>query len=366
MKKLYVAQAFEMVDKKEIICSIKWHKKLAQYAGMEAIIPYEQQLNENTTYDPYSIVKNDILMLSQSDAIFADISINKYEYIGTIAELVYAWLFRIPSIIYIGETNRDSRKWLIYHSDLIFKDKNKVIDFLKLVPTFSEIEKSLPSYYDDRATSYDDAYENHGVHDDPETNKQWAFELNYVKNIVLENMNGHVLDIACGTGWWAEKMVSNCAVTCFDNSDKMLQIVNSRLSTKMTHKYEIIKGNAFEPLPFEDNTFDCCFFAFWIGLLNPIFVKAFLNEVSRVTKQFGTICFFDSKIERFSQNIDFGEYGIQYRGKESKIKLYKKYYTIDELKYLLTSFSFKTELFQTSNYFIGATYCNKKIQNITI
>ena len=68
------------------------------------------------------IVCEDLRYLRKADALVVDMSIPHRNYVGCTAELVYARLWRIPSVVYVGSTDYDERIWLRAHSTVLVRD----------------------------------------------------------------------------------------------------------------------------------------------------------------------------------------------------------------------------------------------------
>ncbi len=356
-KKAYLAQGIEGRSTLEISGSMTWMRDLIEEAGFSPIAPYltDDANGESSGLEWRSVVSRDISLLRDADLIVVDLGDAAHEYIGCIAELVYARLLRIPSFVYIGQSGRGSRKWLTFHSDYVFNDLDALRSFFATRHATHSIASSLPGYYDARASSYDDAYESIGKHDDPSTNIQWSMELSRARDVMMPHLKGKVLDLACGTGWWRSRMEYADHVVCADISEQMLAIARGR-STSGT---SFVKCDALKPLPFEDSQFDSCFLGFWVGLLDPFTIKAQLEEVSRVVKPDGTIVVFDTLKERVEQRYEYGEWNIQYRG-EARTSFFKRYYRAEELAHLLAPFSTRLSTRETGRFFTHAIYGNLK------
>ena|SRR5882724_11149841 len=68
---------------------------------------------------PAEIVESDLHHLKGCDAVLMDMSIAGRNYVGCCCELVYAFQWQIPAIVYVGRSGNGSRKWLIYHSSAV-------------------------------------------------------------------------------------------------------------------------------------------------------------------------------------------------------------------------------------------------------
>ena len=79
------------------------------------------------------------------------------------------------------------------------------------------------AYYNERASEYEDAY-TRGTGTASITDPTvFTTEISVLEGIVRGFGCGHLLDVACGTGYWLPHYFGNCArVTLFDQSDQML------------------------------------------------------------------------------------------------------------------------------------------------
>ena len=85
-----------------------------------------------------------------------------------------------------------------------------------------EIEQEMLSYYNERASEHDEVYTGKGP-----AIRHYSAE--YIKDVaeVSEMISGfgsgHVIDIACGTGFWVPHYARNCEqITFIDQSERML------------------------------------------------------------------------------------------------------------------------------------------------
>jgi hypothetical protein len=88
-----------------------------------------QDRQENTT----GIVASELQLLQSCDVILADMSIPNHAYIGCIAELVYAHLWNLTIVVYIGTNSAlRGRPWLIFHSHHIDITWEGAIKWIKM------------------------------------------------------------------------------------------------------------------------------------------------------------------------------------------------------------------------------------------
>jgi hypothetical protein len=88
----------------------------------------ETKTDERELYQ--AIVEHDLSVLQSCHAVLMDISVPGRSYIGCICEMTYAYLWRIPCVVYMGKTDK-RRPWLQYHATAVFETRADAIDFLR-------------------------------------------------------------------------------------------------------------------------------------------------------------------------------------------------------------------------------------------
>ena len=93
-------------------------------------------------------------------------------------------------------------------------------------------KKELATYYQERAPEYDEFYSGKG----PAIAHYGGVYINDVAKIQEMTSGfgkGHLIDIACGTGFWIPFYAQNCdEITCLDQSANMLGECKARISTR--------------------------------------------------------------------------------------------------------------------------------------
>ncbi len=80
-----------------------------------AVGPIEYRGNRNYA----SFLDDQLNLLKSCDIILADMSIPNHPYIGCVAELVYAHLAQLCTVVYVGPNKISHRPWLRFHADHI-------------------------------------------------------------------------------------------------------------------------------------------------------------------------------------------------------------------------------------------------------
>ena len=85
------------------------------------------------------------------------------------------------------------------------------------------------AYYNERASEYEEAY-TRGTGTASITGPAvFTTEIAVLEDIVRGFGRGHLLDVACGTGYWLPNYIGNCSrVTLFDQSDECWRNVNQK------------------------------------------------------------------------------------------------------------------------------------------
>ena len=77
--------------------------------------PIESRRNNTYTH----FLEDQLRLLRSCDMILVDMSLPNHTYIGCVAELVYARLAQLCSVVYVGNNRISHRPWLRYHADHI-------------------------------------------------------------------------------------------------------------------------------------------------------------------------------------------------------------------------------------------------------
>lgn len=104
--------------------------------------------------------------------------------------------------------------------------------------------------------------------------------------------DGHVLDVATGTGLVADLLLRRGhRVTGLDQSTEMLAVAGSRFGDRV----ELVQGSA-ETLPFDDGSFDHLTFTYLLRYVDD--PGAVLRELARVVRPGGTIGMLEFAVPR--------------------------------------------------------------------
>ncbi|GAA3395146.1 hypothetical protein [Cryptosporangium minutisporangium] len=79
---------------------------------------------------PGDLVASDLRTLRTCDAVLMDMTIPNRNYIGCVCELTYAYLWEIPSVVWVGDTGYERRPWLRFHATAIVPDEHRAVQEL--------------------------------------------------------------------------------------------------------------------------------------------------------------------------------------------------------------------------------------------
>ncbi|MET7400528.1 hypothetical protein ABZS66_44330 [Dactylosporangium sp. NPDC005572] len=133
---VYFARAVDLVDPTEVaVSSARAREALAGF-GLRLVDPVEHEAGAGLRgltggAHATAVVELDLALLRRSDAMLVDMTIPARNYIGCVAELVYAHLWRIPAVVYVGSTGYEERPWLRYHASHVCPSLDEAVAILR-------------------------------------------------------------------------------------------------------------------------------------------------------------------------------------------------------------------------------------------
>ena len=186
---------------------------------------------------------------------------------------------------------------------------------------------SIETYYARRAQEYERIYIK------PERQE----DLRILRTIVEKAFRGkHVLEIACGTGYWTEVLARSAAsVTAVDINEEVLDIARKKLLKATFRRADVYA------LPEFDGKFDAGLAAFWWSHIPKARLRSFLTDFHRAFTPGATIMFIDNiYVEGSSTPIsrtdaDGNTYQIRKLDDGSTHEVLKNFPTDEELRDVL-------------------------------
>jgi SAM-dependent methyltransferase len=147
-------------------------------------------------------------------------------------------------------------------------------------------------YYRARAGEYEDWWFRRGRYDHGlEANEKWFSEARAVQE-ALERFrpSGRVLELACGTGLWTERLAPLAEqVTALDSSAEALGLARAKVPAP---NVSWAQADIFEWEP--EEPYDLCFFGFWLSHVPTELLDAFWAKVARALAPSGRVYLVDS------------------------------------------------------------------------
>jgi SAM-dependent methyltransferase len=165
------------------------------------------------------------------------------------------------------------------------------------------LEEQL-EYYRQRAAEYDEWWERRGRYDrGPEINARWRAEIQVVRDAFDGlPLDGHVLELAPGTGYWTELLAGRAErVTALDGSAEMIALNRARLGD-LAAKVEYLEVNLFDWEP--SQRWEGLVFCFWISHVPRDQLVSFLSRCRRALTEGAPVFFLDGQRVEESTAMD--------------------------------------------------------------
>jgi SAM-dependent methyltransferase len=219
-----------------------------------------------------------------------------------------------------------------------------------------ELLEQQKAYYGARAGEYDEWFLRTGRYDrGPEFRARWFAEVDRVRR-ALDDFRpaGRVLELACGTGLWTERLVRHAGtVTAVDASPEVLALNRERLGDERVRR---VQADLFAWEP--DAAYDVVFFAFWLSHVPPERFDAFWAMVRRALAPGGRAFFVDSlptplSTARDHQLAAAGDVVTERKLNDGRrFHIYKIFYDPAGLRQRLRSLGWRAEVHSTDNFFL--------------
>ncbi|HST55196.1 MAG TPA: methyltransferase domain-containing protein [Solirubrobacteraceae bacterium] len=262
----------------------------------------------------------------------------------------------------------------------------------------SDIEQLLEGqahYYRERAGEYDDWWFRRGRYDHgEEANARWAADAAEVAS-ALERFkpSGTVLELACGTGLWTERLAAHAdSVTAVDAASEMIEINRARMAevaaesaraddpgasgapaddpgahgapgdgTSTSTSVRIapvtyVEADLFAWEPRE--TYDVCFFSFWLSHVPEERFAAFWEQVKRALAPGGRVFFIDSTRHDLASAVDHKLPGeaedtmLRRLADGREFQIVKRFYEPARLQQRLADIGWTASVDVTSEFFV--------------
>ena len=149
------------------------------------------------------------------------------------------------------------------------------------------------AYYRARAPEYDDWFFRRGQYDHGAAwNRRWRAEVGDLRAALdAAQPSGRVLELACGTGLWTERLAPHAAaLTCVDASPEVIALNRARVGAEHV---DYVCADLFKWRPAQ--RYDFVFFSFWLSHVPLHAFIPFWSMVARALAPGGRVFFADSR-----------------------------------------------------------------------
>lgn len=131
--RIYLARAIDGRSTSSIYEPVHRAERDLRPPRFNVVDPVMEYRLQDRKGDYADIVASELQLLQSCDIFLADMSIPNHTYIGCIAELVYAHLWNLAVVIYIGTNSALScRPWLVFHSHHIDTTWEGAIEWIQI------------------------------------------------------------------------------------------------------------------------------------------------------------------------------------------------------------------------------------------
>ncbi len=220
--------------------------------------------------------------------------------------------------------------------------------------TDDKIIREMMSYYDERAKEYDEIYlgKGHTTIDADVYRKDVA----KVSEMVSRFGKGHLIDIACGAGFWLPNYARNCnQITFLDQSARMLSKCRDRVEKLGLADISSFVQGDFLDANLETSKYDCALVGFLLSHLTLEQEQTFFRKLEKILKAKPQLMFIDSAWNERRQRYREKE-GIQERVlNEGRVfRVYKRYFDKSDVEEMFRRYKFKVVSYYTGEALIAA------------
>ena len=163
-----------------------------------------------------------------------------------------------------------------------------------------------------------------------------------------------VLELACGTGLWTERLAAHAAhVTALDASPEVLQIASAKVHAV---NVDFVEADLFAWEP--EDTYDVCFFSFWLSHVPTERSRSFWEKVRRALAADGRVYLLDSARSHQASARDHSPQGpdeemmLRRLADGREYQIIKHWYELDALRSQLAELGWNAHIQTTPEFFI--------------
>jgi demethylmenaquinone methyltransferase/2-methoxy-6-polyprenyl-1,4-benzoquinol methylase len=224
-------------------------------------------------------------------------------------------------------------------------------------PSDRDVLAEQRAYYRQRAPEYDEWWQRVGRYGlDESQAEDWALQVRQVESaLAASGPTGDVLELAGGTGWWTERLVSTAStLTVVDASPETLEINRRRVGSDTPVTYVVADLFSWRP----QRRYSFVFFSFWLSHVPRARFGQFWELVERCLEPGGHAFLVDSRRTSSYPAVDtrrkLEEVELRRLNDGSEHRLIKVYYEPSELMTLLRSRGWDAHIRGTTWFIYGS------------
>jgi len=233
----------------------------------------------------------------------------------------------------------------------------------------NDVIEETKEYYRQRAQQYSDWTHWTGNIDGQgsQPNESFYAEGRMLMEIFEKTkISGDVLEIACGTGILTETLVKSAnSVTALDSSGEMIERCRARL--RGNPKARFVQADFYEWVP--DRRYDTVAFSFWISHVPSSKLDQVVSKVSQSLKPGGRVFFVDQLDSgRKDETMDRqgGEIVTRILDDGREFKIFKHFYSLDEIKKCFARNGIQTKISVTPTHFFFVSGKKDSVEKQTV
>jgi ubiquinone/menaquinone biosynthesis C-methylase UbiE len=211
------------------------------------------------------------------------------------------------------------------------------------------------SYYEERAAEYDGVYLGKGPAI-AALSSEYKTDSAGISRLLSRFGRGHVIDLACGTGYWLPFYGHNCAsVTLIDQSATVLARCRKRVKELDLENYtHIIQGDLFE-LPLDSSVYDGAIVGFLLSHFTAEEIDSFFDRLKTILKPTAELAVIDS-LWSSARSPHRKKQGFEERflNDGRSFQVYKNYFERIEFESMFEKQDFKIRSSYAGKVFIAA------------
>jgi ubiquinone/menaquinone biosynthesis C-methylase UbiE len=322
---IYYARAMDARCPADIIADAEKYQKLLQPIGGMLINTFQEEGLDVVT-ESFGIAERDLAVLRTADVVLADLSLEAYQYVGCIFEIVHAVIQQVPVVLVTGQRDFANRVFLQAYCDFIAREPSEAIDYISRTRTARGIRQQLAemkSYYDLIAPCYKSKSFAPGASDEHQV--AFAKERNDLRALITEYASGSVCEVGSGTGDWTRSICAHASqVVGIEVSDRMIDQAHRHLDS--FENLQLLRGDILCSEMVLDR-FDCVVVYFLLSLFPPPVQAQFFERLATITKKGSVILVADTMKIANASSSGLGRRRLQRRQLDDvTFTLYKEHF----------------------------------------